>query len=70
MPSFWVVSIQQAWNHTVSGVRLRSKMVPAVTEVLAPHSEHMNRPSPSFQPPSTLSQVWQTKPLGHRNHDR
>jgi hypothetical protein len=30
MPSFWVANSQQAANHTVSGVRVRSKIVPAV----------------------------------------
>jgi hypothetical protein len=33
MPSFWVANSQRAVNHTVSGVRVRSKIVPAVTEV-------------------------------------
>ena len=41
---------QQAVNQTVSGVRVRSKIVPAVTEVRLPHLEHMYRPSPSRQP--------------------
>jgi hypothetical protein len=63
-PSFCVANIQQAWNHTVIGMRVRSKMVPAVTEVRAPHSAHMNRPSPSRQPPpspplTSRSKIWQ-----------
>ena len=33
MPSFCVANSQHAVNHTVSGVRVRSKIVPAVTEV-------------------------------------
>jgi hypothetical protein len=28
-------------NHTVSGVRVRSKIVPAVTEVRSPQAEHL-----------------------------
>ena len=32
-PSFWVANSQHAVNQTVSGVRVRSKIVPAVTEV-------------------------------------
>jgi hypothetical protein len=35
MPSFCVANSQQAVNHTVSGVRVRSKIVPAVTDVRA-----------------------------------
>src|SRR5450759_3967026 len=35
-PSFCEANIQQAVNHTVSGVRRRSNRVPAVTEVRAP----------------------------------
>jgi DNA methylase len=44
-----VANTQHAVNHTVSGVRVRSKIVPAVTEVRPPQSAHMNRPSPSRQ---------------------
>ncbi len=51
-PSFWVANSQQALNHTVSGVRVRSKMVPAVVEVRSPHPVHMNRPSPKRHPPA------------------
>jgi len=43
---------QQAVNHTVSGVRVRSKIVPAVAEVRALHAAHSHRPSPSRQPPA------------------
>ena len=41
-----------ASRHCVSGVRVRSKIVPAVTELRPPHPEHLKRPSPSRQPPS------------------
>ncbi len=51
MPSFWVANSQHAVNHTVSGVRVRSKIVPAVTDVRKPHSEHISRPSPKRQTP-------------------
>jgi hypothetical protein len=40
IPSFWLENSQQAVNQTVSGVRVRSKIVPAVTEVRAWHSRH------------------------------
>ena len=49
---------------TVSGVRVRSKIVPA-TELRPPHPEHLKRPSPSRQPPS-WPQSAQAKPAGHR----
>ena len=39
-------------NHTVSGVRVFSKIVPAVTEVRSLHSRHSYRPSASFQAPA------------------
>ena len=56
---------QQAVNQTVSGVRVRSQMVPAVTEVRPRHPEHLSRPSPSRQPPS-WPQSAQAKPAGQR----
>jgi len=40
IPSFWLDNSQHAINHTVSGVRVRSKIVPAVTEVRSWHSRH------------------------------
>jgi hypothetical protein len=40
IPSFWVANSQQAVNHAVSGVRVRSKIVPAVIEVRSWHSRH------------------------------
>jgi hypothetical protein len=52
MPSFWVANSQHAVNHTVSGVRVRSKIVPAVTELRPPQLAHSKRPSPSCQPPA------------------
>ena len=69
IPSLPVVNSQQAANQTVKGVRVQSKMVPAVTDVRSPHPEHMNRPSPSRQPPG-WPQCVQTKPLGHRSHSK
>ena len=40
VPSFWLVRNHAAANHTVSGVRVRRKIVPAVTEVLVSHVGH------------------------------
>jgi hypothetical protein len=45
-----VANSQQAVNQTVSGVRVLSKIVPAVIEVRRLQVEHMIRPSPSRQP--------------------
>ena len=67
IPSLPVAKSQQAVNQTVSGVRVRSKIVPAVTEVRPPHLEHMYRPSASRQPVSR-PQPEQAKPAGHRSH--
>ena len=67
IPSLPVANSQQALNHTVSGVRDRSKIVPAVTDVRPPHPEHLKRPSLSRQPPS-WPQPAQEKPAGHRSH--
>jgi len=52
IPSFWEANSQQAVNQTVSGVRVRSKIVPAVTEVRSWHSRHSRRPSASSQAPA------------------
>ena len=40
IPSLLAANSQQTVNQTVSGVRVRSKMVPAVTDVRSPHPEH------------------------------
>jgi len=56
-------------NHTVSGVRVRSKIVPAVADVRASHALHIHRPSASRQPPIT-AQRGQTNPFGQRSHSR
>ena len=47
MPSFCVANNQHAMNHTVSGVRVRSKIVPAVGDVRTPQPRHISRLSPS-----------------------
>ncbi len=44
IPSFGVANSKQAWNQTVSGVRVLSKIVPAVTEVRRPQPPHSIRP--------------------------
>ena len=69
IPSLAVANDQHAANQTVSGVRVLSKIVPAVTEVRRPQAAHMMRPSPSRQP-LLRPQSGQTNPNGHRTHSR
>lgn len=69
MPSFPLAKSQQALNQTGSGVRVRSKIVPAVTEVRPPHPAHLNRAPPSRQP-SLWPHPGHTKPAGQRSHSR
>ena len=69
MPSFCVANSQHAVNHTVSGVRVRSKIVPAVTEVRRLQPAHSYRPSPSRQPPA-CPHDGQAKPPGQRSQSR
>jgi hypothetical protein len=64
-----VANSQQAVNHTCRWVRVRSKIVPAVTDVRRPHRLHMNRVSASRQPWSWLH-PGQLKPFGQRSHSR
>ena len=68
-PSLAVANIQQAVNHTVSGVRLRSNSVPAVTDVRLPQAAHLYRPSATAHPPP-CPHLGQTKPPGHRSQSR
>jgi len=56
-------------HHIVSGVRVRSKMVPAVTEDRLWQPERMNLPSASRQP-GVSPQSGQMNPLGQRNHSK
>jgi len=64
-----VANSQHAVNQTVNGVRVLSKMVPAVTELRTPQSAHMKRLSPSRHP-LAWPQAGRTKPVGHRSHSR
>jgi hypothetical protein len=45
-PFFADVMYHAAANHTVSGVRVPWKMVPAVTDIRCWQRSHQNRPSP------------------------
>src|SRR5665648_1071151 len=52
IPSLAVANAQHALNHTVNGVRVRPKIVPAVTDVRCEQPAHIHRPSPRRQPPA------------------
>ena len=69
MPAFDVIISHAASNHTVSGVLVPWKMVPAVTLTrrLQPPQEY--RPSRSGQA-TPLAQCGQIKPPGQRNQSR
>jgi hypothetical protein len=69
IPSFWVANSQHAMNHTVSGVRVRSNIVPAVGEVRAPQPRHISRPSPSCHAP-TSPHAAHTKPSDQFSHSK
>ena len=68
-PFFCEVTSQMAANHVLSGVRVRWKMVPAVTEVLRPQAAHFQcrvEVGHAFSP-------WHTghrKPCGQRSSAR
>jgi hypothetical protein len=49
-PSFWVANSQHAMNHTANGVRVLSKIVPAMTDVRPSDPPQRNRPSAIRQP--------------------
>jgi hypothetical protein len=68
IPSFWLANSQQAMNHTVSGVRVLSKIVPAVGDTRTPQ-EHRSLPSAIRQPPAR-PQSGHTNPAGQRSHSR
>jgi hypothetical protein len=67
--AWWEANSQQAVNQTVSGVRVRSKMVRAVGELRDAQATHSKRPSPSLQPPR-CTQPRQTNPPGQRSHSK
>lgn len=60
---------QIAANHVESGVRVRWKIVPAVTDVYRPHDRHIHilRPVNHASPPPHAGQL---NPRGHRNPDK
>src|SRR5882672_2878835 len=65
-PFFCEVTSQIAANHVLSGVRVRWKIVPAVTEVLRPHATHFQCCVDVCQARSP-AQTGHRKPSGQRN---
>ena len=68
-PFFWLVMNQTAANQVDSGVRVRWKIVPALTEVCRPQSAHIQRAFAVRQYRS-LPQAGHTKPSGQRRPAR
>ncbi len=58
-----------AANHVDNGVRIRWKIVPAVTDVCRPQDEHIHLAFAVCQALVDV-QAGQTKPSGHRNRAR
>jgi hypothetical protein len=69
MPSSPEANIQQASNHTVSGVLRRSNIVPAVTLVRPARDAHRYPPSATAHPP-TCPHLGHTKPSGQGSQSR
>ena len=68
-PCFWLVISHAASNHGRSGVRVLSKIVPAVPDACRPQTEHSNRPTPNRHP-CRLAHRAQRNPSGQRSHSR
>ena len=69
MPFFCEVMNQIAANHVDNGVRIRWKIVPAVTDVCRPQAAHIHLAFAVCQACVELHDG-QTKPSGHRNRAR
>jgi len=69
IPFFCDVRNQMAANHVDNGVRIRWKIVPAVTDVCRPQAAHIHLPFAVCHARVEV-QDGQTKPSGHRNRAR
>jgi hypothetical protein len=65
-PFFWLVTNHMAMNQVLSGLRVPSKMVPAVSEVRRRQLRQRIRSSDMIQATSAAPQCGQTKPAGQR----
>src|SRR5699024_4178690 len=68
-PFFCEVTSHTAANHVDSGVRVRWKIVPAVTDVCRPHAAHMNR-TLAVRQPRVHAHTGHTNPSGQRSRSR
>src|SRR5512134_4088221 len=64
-PCFWFVTYHIAWNQSRSGLRVPSKIVPAVGDVWRWHLAHRNWPRPVVHA-SVSAQDGHRKPSGQR----
>jgi hypothetical protein len=69
-PFFWLVTYQMAANQVLRGVRVLSKMVPAVTVAWYLHELHTNRPRVLLYGSAMAPHLVHTKPSGQRNPRR
>ena len=69
IPCFWLTISHAAANHTVSGVRVPWKIVPAVADTRRPQTPHDHRPSGSFHA-FVPRHSGQRNPSGHRSQSR
>lgn len=61
---------QAAANHELSGVRVPSKIVPAITEVLRPQFAHIHQCPPPARQLRDEPHSGQTNPSGQRSRSR
>ena len=69
MPTLSPTIRQAVVNHTVSGVRVLSKIVPAVADTLRSQPPHFHRECANPYP-TTLAQWGQTNPSGQRSQSK
>jgi len=69
-PFFAVVTCHAASNHVVRGVRVLSRIVPAVTDVWCRQLEHTKRPRVCLQGSAATPHTGHLNPLGQRKLSR
>ncbi len=69
-PFLAVVTCHAASNHVVRGVRVLSKIVPAVTDVWWRQAEHTNRPRVCLQGSAVIPHAGHLKPFGQRKSSK
>ena len=69
MPCFWLTICHAAANHTVTGVRVSWKIVPAVRDTRRRQPAQRRTP-PAISQPESQPQCGHLKPFGQRNQSR